>query len=61
MKLFKKKGKKDSLTALIAAQKESLKECQKVVEMYSTIENIKVEVNKEVLHMPNNELLDITT
>lgn len=44
MKLFKKKGKKGSLSDLIEAQKESLKECQKVVDRYSINVYTKVEV-----------------
>ena len=35
MKLFKKSAKKASLEALVKAQEKSLKECEKVIDMYS--------------------------
>ena len=37
MKLFKKSAKKASLEALIKAQEKSIKECKKVVDMYSVM------------------------
>lgn len=42
MKLFKKSVKKVSLEDLIKAQENNLKECQKVVDMYSVMVYTKV-------------------
>lgn len=42
MKLFKKSAKKVSLEDLIKSQKKNLKECQKVVDMYSVMVYTKV-------------------
>ena len=42
MKLFKKSAKKASLEALVKAQEKNIKECQKVIDMYSVRVYIKV-------------------